>query len=656
MRAAIVGLLVFLALGSPALAEGLPPGDPLPRAALPAWVEDLPLPAPTPALVDLSEDGVHYLMRDLQVRWQGDLEEASRHVAVQAIDRTGLEEAASVSIDYDPLLERVALNRLAVWRDGTMTDLTQTLPAESFRRESGLDDGVLTGRLTLYLRVPDLRVGDVVETIVTIGRTEAIPGLAPSLVQALEFIVPVETNRILVHWPAGLPMRQGAFPEGVAIETSQHPGAAGETVLEWRVPARVPPKLEPHTPYSENVFADLNLSGMQDWGRLSGALAGHYTADYPLTPDWEARIAEIRAASPDKGDQAIAALRLVQGRISYHALELGPGGYFARPPAEVITSGYGDCKDKALLLRVMLQRLGIPAAVALVNLDIGKRLPLLVPTPRAFDHAILRLELADGVHWMDPTLSHQAGDIAHAVPPDYGFALPLTGPQQTALEPIPIDPARYWNFSAERDVLFTPLGVLMNLTVVYEGANADMTRARLAESTARKFQDEDLEYENQAYPGIVVFQPMIIEDDEALNRITLKEFYLIPSAAIDENELMEDFPFGGHDFADAVPEVQVGKRRAPMAIGGPERLSLTVRVAAPPLRMIPPDPETIRNDAFDYAFTARQLGSKGVEMVWTFNTDVSEVPADRAKAVVRDGRKVAESRWLSWDLTKPDAE
>src|SRR5690606_21899698 len=143
--------------------------------------------------------------------------------------------------------------------------------------------------------------------------------------------------------------------------------------------------------------------------------------------------------------RAFAALRLVQDELRYVSLSVGAGGYWARKPQEVIASGFGDCKDKALLLAVILKRLGIEAAVALTDVDAGPALPEEVPMLGAFDHAIVRIRHDGASHWVDPTASHQGGGFSTAAPPPFAWALPLTGPDQRGLEPIPVTPEQGWS-------------------------------------------------------------------------------------------------------------------------------------------------------------------------------------------------------------------
>lgn len=143
---------------------------------------------------------------------------------------------------------------------------------------------------------------------------------------------------------------------------------------------------------------------------------------------------------------------------------------------------------------------------------------------RRLCHATVKLTLKDGAQWFDPTRSDQAGDIVHAAPPDYGFALPLTGPQQTALQPIPIDAKIHKTCDSQPDFLFGRAGVFILVTSTYRTACTDWERAFLARTSLLKLRDDLTKYNASDCPGITFFAPLIVTDDPVQNVINTKQF------------------------------------------------------------------------------------------------------------------------------------
>ena len=97
--------------------------------------------------------------------------------------------------------------------------------------------------------------------------------------------------------------------------------------------------------------------------------------------------------------QAIAAF--VQDNIRYVAINLGIGGYQPHPAPEVFAHRYGDCKDKATLVRSMLREIGVDSYFVVINAERGV-VTRDMPAHNGFNHVITAIKLPDGLN--DPSL------------------------------------------------------------------------------------------------------------------------------------------------------------------------------------------------------------------------------------------------------------
>ncbi len=80
------------------------------------------------------------------------------------------------------------------------------------------------------------------------------------------------------------------------------------------------------------------------------------------------------------------------------ARDLGKGlGYRARPAAEVLSKGFGDCKDKANLLCTLLREIGVNAYAVGVLADESRHVEPGWPSLAQFNHAIAAIEVDDSV-------------------------------------------------------------------------------------------------------------------------------------------------------------------------------------------------------------------------------------------------------------------
>jgi len=94
--------------------------------------------------------------------------------------------------------------------------------------------------------------------------------------------------------------------------------------------------------------------------------------------------------------------QFMQRDFRYVAISLGIGGIQPHPAAEVFAHRYGDCKDKATLMRSMLKEIGVDSYYVIINHNRGA---VTLETPAhlgAFDHVIVAIKLPDGLS--DPSL------------------------------------------------------------------------------------------------------------------------------------------------------------------------------------------------------------------------------------------------------------
>jgi hypothetical protein len=97
--------------------------------------------------------------------------------------------------------------------------------------------------------------------------------------------------------------------------------------------------------------------------------------------------------------QALA--EFVQHDIRYVAIELGIGDYQPHAASEVFVNRYGDCKDKATLMRSMLREIDIDSFQLVINTERGS-ITREMPAHNGFNHVITAIKLPDSL--ADPSL------------------------------------------------------------------------------------------------------------------------------------------------------------------------------------------------------------------------------------------------------------
>jgi hypothetical protein len=104
------------------------------------------------------------------------------------------------------------------------------------------------------------------------------------------------------------------------------------------------------------------------------------------------------AALIDGVEDPVERIRAIGGHVQnlrYVALELGLSRYQPRSSEDVLASRYGDCKDKATLMKAMLAEAGLDAHLLLVEARPTGEVSSEFPSPLQFNHAIVAIPVPE---------------------------------------------------------------------------------------------------------------------------------------------------------------------------------------------------------------------------------------------------------------------
>ena len=575
------------------------------RAAAPAWVASLELPKRKPARDRQADEGLYYLLIDHQFRPEpGGDTDYHRH-AYQVLDRSGLENGARFDLDFDPVTETMVLHHIRILRDGVVQDRLAGARVQILNREQELSEGIFTGEKTAHVELEDVRVGDIVDYAYSwVTRDPRMSGHVYSE-QSLGWTVPAGITRYRVVWPHGTAPTIRRYAGAPAPQVVR--GNAWD-IYEWSIADAEPVPGEKDTPDGIPSWSTVRVSDLAAWSQVADWSAPLY-AGHDAPEAWKGELARIAAAWSDPKDRITETVRLVQDKIRYVSLSIGAGAYRPRSPDAVVRSGYGDCKDKSLLLSVLLRAQGIDATPALTDMDEGQALPDQPPSLAAFDHVIVRIRLGGRTYWVDATDSHAGGRFPKLAALSYGWALPIV-PGQAALEAIPPSgPPRVTSNILERLVLSrgAKAAVTLAVTSVFNDAGADSLRRSLANRSLAETEKKYLDYYGDLYPGIRASQPVTFTDDRDANVLTVHELYEIPHEALMRAGLMNRFPLrAGTMEAYSLPAA--GPRRTPLWLPNPTNAHHRIVLVTPEGR--PPAPPTadIEGDGFQLKGTVTRKG------------------------------------------------
>ena len=149
-------------------------------------------------------------------------------------------------------------------------------------------------------------------------------------------------------------------------------------------------------PSGNTKFKPATFASWSDVARWTVALNA---TQQETSPEISAKVRELTQNSPDTLGKIRALCAYVQN-LRYVAANEGlkaGHGYQARKASLVFSRGFGDCKDKANLLCVMLREIGITAYRASALAASGFQVVESCPSPTQFNHAIAAIVVDDSV-------------------------------------------------------------------------------------------------------------------------------------------------------------------------------------------------------------------------------------------------------------------
>lgn len=246
-------------------------------------------------------------------------------------------------------------------------------------------------------------------------RRVSLTGVAVGTVLDVQFVIeekqPYRAGDFLLGWNVNqpIPVARSRFvvdvPEGFAPRIVERNltfrrndvVTDGRRIITWAASEVAPYRPETYAADSNGVVMSVAVTAPDTWNDIAGWYDGLARDRYVLAPAAAALVDSlVRASQPRSRTDTIRAVhKWVAQDIRYVSVSLGIGGYQPRLPADVMSSGFGDCKDKTTLFVTALRRYGIVANPVLLALA-GKP-DATLPSIFQFNHAIAAVQ--DGAGW-----------------------------------------------------------------------------------------------------------------------------------------------------------------------------------------------------------------------------------------------------------------
>jgi hypothetical protein len=444
--------------------------------------------------------------------------------AIEATTEALVASAARISIDFNPGYQQLHLHSLTLRRDGRWLDRYADARITLAQREDEFESDMSTGLVSALVVMADVRPGDVVRYSYSVaGENPVMRGLTHDAM-SLAWTHPILLRSLRVEFDPGVEPTHHMHGEAPAPLIER--GADGNR-LRWRaenLPALV---IDGDTPSWYSPYPLLEVAARSRWADVSDWALPLYPSGQPLPVELESRI-QAWAALPDPEQRAMAALQAIQEEVRYFSVLLGDSSHQPAPPALSWERRFGDCKDKALLLTTVLERLGIDATPALVSGARGRGIGESLPAASQFDHVIVRAEVDGQIYWLDPTVTQQRGPLARRQASDFGLALPIEA-ATVGLQDMREARLTRGERRVNERLLVQEDGarIRFEVTTRLNGAAASQRRLELRASSLEQLSRDFADYYRQLHGDLQVAEPLRVEDDADSGELTMYEAYLL---------------------------------------------------------------------------------------------------------------------------------
>jgi hypothetical protein len=215
--------------------------------------------------------------------------------------------------------------------------------------------------------------------------------------------IPVINSRYTLVLPAGW------RAEGVTFNHARIEPQVNGSTYTWELSNLEALADEPLSPSLSNIAARLAVSyyppnGQRaaiktfgDWGAVAAWVTELGDPQVVVNDALARKAYELTALSKTEFERIRAIAQYVQN-IQYISIQTGigrGGGYRPHSSTEVFAKSYGDCKDKANLMRAMLKVVGITAFPVSIYSGDPEYVKPEWPSPQQFNHCIIAIKVSD---------------------------------------------------------------------------------------------------------------------------------------------------------------------------------------------------------------------------------------------------------------------
>jgi hypothetical protein len=269
------------------------------------------------------------------------------------------------------------------------------------------DDSIYNDGMDMVTVYSNVKPGSITENITVLEDSEPrIPG-EYSQTFGWASIWPEFLQRLVVDLPKPLADRLTVTNLGQSVPSPTKVDAGpGRQRLTWEKSDMAPEQEDETLAPIYQVGPLTWLSTLDSWDSFAKWYGGLVKGTENLSPDLKAKI-DVWTKDAKTPDEVLRILyEHVARDVRYTGFELGKSDLQPHDSMSVWQNQYGDCKDKANLLRAMLAYKGVVSWLTLLETEHAGVINKASPDFRQFNHCIINAQIGDKTLFCDPTITY----------------------------------------------------------------------------------------------------------------------------------------------------------------------------------------------------------------------------------------------------------
>lgn len=488
--------------------------------AEPSWIHNINY-TNTDINIDEVSSGTYILLFDTQTNIPKQV--SYNRLTIKITDNVGIQDASTINVNYDPKYQKLKFHKINVIRNNEVINKLDINNFQVMRRELNAENHLYDGSLSAVMNISDVRTGDIIDY------SYSITGFNP-----------IHRNIFSDHFYLNDYESVGEINRTIfsknklnykAFNTALKPTILKTNNLysyNWHVKETAKLDYEENTPIWKLIYKSVIVSEFNSWKEVVNWGTDVFNINDDISLELRQKIDEINTADKTQGEKIKATLDFVQNDIRYLGIESGIGSYKPFSPNKVFKQRFGDCKDKSLLVVTMLNKMNIEAFPMLVNTTLKHTIKELLPSPKFFDHCVVKVITEKSNYYYDPTIPNQGGDYDSTYFPNYSCGLVLKNGNDD-LDTIKSHSENKVETFEEYTIDTIGKGANLKVITTYYESEADNMRNYFKNNSINNIKKEYESFYSKYYFNVSSVKSPKFEDEKYRNIFKVFEEYKIDS-------------------------------------------------------------------------------------------------------------------------------